>query len=92
MSALLHILLKGECGEAYNIADDRSNISIRELAETIAEIGGKKGVIDVPDADEKKGYNVVTKSVFSTAKLESLGWKAHHDFRQGLKHTIGTLS
>ena len=42
-SALLHILLKGGSGEAYNIADANSNISIRELAETIAKIGGKKG-------------------------------------------------
>ena len=42
VSALFHILLKGECGEAYNIADANSNISIRELAETIAEIGGKR--------------------------------------------------
>ena len=91
VSALLYILLKGECGQAYNIADDKSNISIRELAETIAKIGGKKVVIDVPDADEKKGFNVVTKSVFSTEKLESLGWQAHTDIKQGLKDTINEL-
>jgi nucleoside-diphosphate-sugar epimerase len=88
VSALLYILLKGECREAYNIADSTSNISIRELAETIAKIGGKKVVIDVPDADEKKGFNVVTKSVFSTEKLESLGWKSGTNILNGLKHTI----
>lgn len=91
VSALLYILLKGECGQAYNIADDKSNISIRELAETIAKIGGKKVVIDVPDADEKKGFNVVTKSVFSTEKLRLLGWQAHTDIKQGLKDTINEL-
>ena len=74
VSALLHILLKGECGQAYNIADERSNISIKELAEIIADIGGKKVIMRIPDSDEKKGYNVVTKSVFSTEKLERLGW------------------
>ena len=73
MSALLHILLKGENGQAYNIADSESNISIRELAEIIAKIGSKKVIVDVPDADEKKGYNVVTKSIFSTKKLQGLG-------------------
>ena len=56
VSALLHILLKGESGEAYNIADADSNISIRELAETIAAIGGRKVVIDLPDTDEKRGF------------------------------------
>jgi len=91
VSALLHILLKGECCEAYNIADSASNISIRELAETIATLGGKKVVIDVPDVDEKKGFNVVTKSVFSTEKLESLGWKAFSGMIIGLNHTIQEL-
>lgn len=91
VSALLHILLKGECCEAYNIADSASNISIRELAETIASLGGKKVVIDVPDVDEKKGFNVVTKSVFSTEKLESLGWKALSEMIKGLNNTIQEL-
>ena len=74
ISALLHILLKGENGQAYNIAAPNSNISIRELAETIAEIGGRKVVIDIPDAEEKRGFNPVTKSVLSTEKLTKLGW------------------
>lgn len=88
VSALLHILLKGENGEAYNIADAQSNISIRELAETIAKIGGRKVVIDIPDADEKRGFNPVTKSVFSTEKLERLGWQPLNHISSGIKNTI----
>ena len=91
VSALLYILLKGENCKAYNIADAKSNISIRELAETIAGIGGKKVVIDVPDSDEKRGFNVVTKSVFSTDKLGGLGWKAFSEMIIGLEHTIQEL-
>ena len=92
VSALLHILLKGVCGEAYNIADAKSNISIRELAEMIAKIGGRKVVMDVPDTDEQRGFNVVTKSVFATEKLENLGWKPLTTMQQGLEHTIQILS
>ena len=88
VSALLHILLKGIHCEAYNIADADSNISIRELAETIASIGGRRVVIDVPDADEKRGFNPVTKSVFSVVKLESLGWKPQNHILSGLRNTI----
>ena len=88
VSALLHILLKGESGEAYNIADASSNISIRELAETIASIGGCKVVIDVPDAEEKKGYNVVTKSVFDTGKISKLGWMSRTTIEDGIRHII----
>ena len=88
VSALLHILLKGENRQAYNIADAASNISIRELGETIASIGGKKVVIDIPDADEKKGFNVVTKSVFATEKLEALGWMIDGGMKEKIFHTI----
>lgn len=88
VSALLHILLKGKCGEAYNIADEKSNISIRELAETIASIGARDVVIDVPYDDENRGFNPVTKSIFSTEKLESLGWKPQNHILSGLQNTI----
>lgn len=88
VSAILYILLKGENRQAYNIADAASNISIKELAETIAAIGDKKVVIDVPDADEKKGFNVVTKSVFATEKLNALGWKANTNIKRGIESTI----
>lgn len=91
VSALLHILLKGECGEAYNIADTQSSISIYELAETIAAIGGKKVVVDLPEVDEKRGFNPVTKSVFSTDKLESLGWRPHNHIKEGLAKTINEI-
>lgn len=91
VSALLHILLKGENCHAYNVADAESNICIRELAEIIAKIGGKKVVLDVPDVDEKLGFNPVKKSIFSTCKLETLGWKAQTHIYEGLVHTMADL-
>lgn len=91
VSALLYILLKGTNGEAYNIADANSNISIRELAETIAAIGGRKVVIDLPNTDEKRGFNPVTKSVISTIKLESLGWGPQCHLLTGLTRTLQEL-
>ena len=92
VSAMLHILLKGENGQAYNIADASSNISIKELAEMIAEIGGKKVVIDLPSDAEKAGFNVVTKSVFSTEKLEGLGWSVQGEMHSKFEATIGECS
>ena len=88
VSALLHIILKGECGEAYNIADDKSNISIKELAEIVAETGGKEVVIDAPEATEKKGFNVVKKSVFATEKIKSLGWTTHNSIKENLRKCV----
>ena len=41
----------------------------------LAEIGHCKVIIEMPSEMEKKGYNLVSKSVFSVDKLEDLGWK-----------------
>lgn len=84
--ALLYILLKGENGEAYNIADEGSNVTIRQLAERIAAIGGKKVVVKKPDNQEASGYNVVTKSIFSTRKLQGLGWSISGTMEGKLSH------
>lgn len=92
-SALLHILLRGESGQAYNIADENSNISIKQLAEIVAAIGGKSVRLDIPSEMEKKGFNVVTKSVFSTEKLCGLGWSTlPGNMKEKLKSTIEHIS
>lgn len=88
VSALLTILEHGTSGEAYNIADENSNISIRQLAEMIAEIGGKHVVIDLPSDAERSGYNPVTQSLFSTEKLQSLGWTITGTMKEKMQETI----
>ena len=88
VSALLYILLKGENGQAYNIANKSSNISIRDLAEIVAATKGKEVVISVPNVNEKQGFNVVTKSVFSTKKIEKLGWLPRVNMQEGIRKTI----
>lgn len=92
VNALILILEKGVSGEAYNIADNTSNISIKQLAEMIADIGGRRVVIDLPSDAERSGYNTVTKSVFSTDKLRQLGWTIEGTMRQKMEATIKALS
>lgn len=87
-SALLHILLKGENMNAYNIADNSSNVTIRELAEMIASIGKKNVVIDVPTDAERKAFNPVKQSLFSTERLESLGWNVSGTMLEKMQSTI----
>lgn len=92
VEGLITILRKGASGEAYNIADASSNISIRQLAEMIADIAGRQVIIDLPSDAEKAGYNPVTKSVFSTQKLEALGWKITGTMREKMEATIKECS
>lgn len=88
VSALLHILLKGESGNAYNVADPTSEITIRELAEIIAEAGQRKVIMQLPEKSEQKGYNPVTKSLFCVDKLKSLGWDVKGDMPKKIMRTI----
>lgn len=92
VSGLLTILLRGQCGEAYNIADETSDIMLRDLASIIADIAGKKVVVEIPDEIEKAGYSKATKARLDGKKLRQLGWKARYDINSGIKRTIEILS
>ena len=85
---ILYVLLKGKNKEAYNISDSNSVISIREMAETIARIGGKRVVINAPSEVERRGFNVVKKEILDSSKLKNLDWKPLCDISEGFEHTI----
>lgn len=91
VSGLLTILLCGESGEAYNIAEEHSDIKLKDLATIIAAINGKKVVFEVPDVIEAAGYSTATKARLDGKKLQSLGWKPKFDIKNGLKRTICIL-
>ena len=85
-AALLMLLMKGVSGEAYNVADSQSNITIRQLAEQVASIGGQQVVFDI---DEQQGNTTpITRAVFATDKLNSLGWAPRFGIEEGLQHTV----
>ena len=87
-SAVLYILLKGQSGQAYNIADPEIVLSVRQLAEAIAAAGKTNVVFDLPDEVEKAGYTRVTRAVLRAEKLLGLGWKAKVPLEKGLGKTI----
>ncbi len=85
--ALLTLLLRGEAGQAYNVANRRSVASIREYAQTLADIAGVKLVFELPPELEKAGYTRVSRAVLNPAKLEGLGWKPRYGLREGLEES-----
>jgi len=86
-AGILCILLKGNAGEAYNIANMDSIASIREYAETLADIGGVSIENSFPSEEEKNGYTHVVRAVLDPGKLERLGWKPIYSLRDGLRDT-----
>ena len=91
VSGLLYCMLLGECGGAYNVADSSEIMSLRQIAEYIAEISGRKVVFEIPDAVQSAGFSKVVKGVMSNEKLRALGWRPFDDTKSGVKKTIEIL-
>lgn len=86
--AILTILLKGKNCEAYNVADENSCVTIKDLAHIFACLGNVDVIFELPTDNEKKGFSVMKKNIFDTSKLEELGWKPNYNLQLGLKETI----
>ena len=91
VAGILTVLLNGQCGEAYNIADVDSDIMLKDLASIIAEFAGKKVVFEIPDAVEAAGYSKATKARLDGKKIRKLGWKPRYDIKAGMERTIRIL-
>lgn len=81
VTALLTILTKGEVGEAYNVTNKETDISIYDMAKLVAGLS-EQGIAvkkDIPEDLASFGYNPEMVIRLDSSKLEGLGWKASVD-------------
>ena len=90
--AILYVLLYGKKGEAYNVGDRNSIISLKEFASIAAAAGGTSVKFELPDEVEAKGYSNSPGMILDCTKLEALGWKAQTDIKSGIQKTIDILT
>lgn len=90
-AAALYLLLYGKSGEAYNVADEKSEITLKELAQILADAAGSKVIFELPDAVERAGYSTATKALLDTGKITALGWRASTPIKEGLEKTVRIL-
>jgi UDP-glucuronate decarboxylase len=74
ISALFYLIFKGSSGEAYNVANPKTYISIRDIAILLCEIFPESKLVQ--KIKENHYYAPDTKLRLNTSKIESLGWKA----------------
>ena len=91
VSGILYCLLKGACGEAYNVSDSSDILSLREIAEYVSSLAGKKVIFQLPSELQAKGFLKVLKVVLANDKLRALGWAPKDDTRSGVKKTVEIL-
>ena len=91
VSGIFYCLLKGKCGEAYNISDSSEILSLREIAEYISSLAGKKVVFELPSEIQARGFSVAPAAILTNDKLRALGWTPKDDTRSGVRKTIEIL-
>ncbi len=90
VSAILYILLRGEIGEAYNVANEKTYISARGMAEYLKEDFNPAINVRV-ELNNNMGYAPVTKLCLSAEKLMTLGWQPRYGLQEMFERLINYL-
>lgn len=88
VTGIFYILLKGKCSEAYNVSNNKSNVTIREFANTLAKEAKVEVVFENPADIEQQGYSLVKNSLLNSDKLSSLGWEARISLIEGIHRVV----
>lgn len=77
VEALITVLMKGNSGEAYNVANEDTYISVKDMAELVQKNFNPEHKVVIQKRDDM-GYAPVTKLRLSTQKLRDLGWSPRY--------------
>lgn len=91
VSALLYILFYGENGMAYNVADEKSDICLKDLARILADFAGTNVTYSLPGATEQRGFSTAVIALLDSCRLKRLGWQANNGINDNLIKTCTIL-
>ena len=91
VTAILQVAIKGEDKEAYNVADSKFDIKLRDFAEIVANHCNKSVIFDLPDEIEKKGFSNSVMTILDSKKIQNIGWYVEKDIKQRIQDTINIL-
>lgn len=95
VNALLYILLRGNSGEAYNVTNMDTAVSIREMALLVCGLNEKGKIqlqFDMPENLASFGYNPEMVIRLDSRKLQSLGWHAEVGLQEMFRRLIGSMA
>ncbi len=92
--AIFRIMLDGISGEAYNVSNIDTAISIKDMAQLVCDtfpMSNIKVKIEVTEDIKKFGYNPEMIIKLETKKIEKLGWKPTTNLKEMFINTIKSL-
>lgn len=87
-AALFTLLFRGKPGEAYNVSNEKSVVTIRGLAEIISAYCGCGLHYQQQTDAERMGNSGIMHAVLDNRKLLELGVHMEYDMEAGLKQTL----
>lgn len=91
VSAMLHVMLNGENGVAYNISAEGCNVHLKDFARICAETVGKEVVFDLPSETEMKGFSIAMQAILDNSRLKSIGWTPRYEMKDAVERTVSIL-
>jgi UDP-glucuronate decarboxylase len=85
------VLLNGKGGHAYNVANPDTEISMSDLAHTLASLFPERRVgvrFDIPKATNDYLRSPIVRSCPSIAKMNEIGWQPRIGIAEGFERTI----
>ena len=95
IDAIFCLMLRGESGQAYNVTNMDTAITIIDMAKMVSglESDGKvQVVVDIPEDVSSFGYNPEMVIRLDSRKLQSLGWKPEVGIREMFARLIASMS
>ena len=83
-SGILKVLLDGKNGEAYNVAADYDNHTLKEYAEMIAGFAGRKVVVA---CEENSSVSKAVNAIMKCDKIKDIGWKSCYTVSNAMERT-----
>lgn len=91
--AFFMVMMKGQAGQAYNVATDQE-ISILDLARKLTgEIFPEKGLKVVMRQDAEKNFFRIPfpRTAVDISKVKALGWKLNFTIEEGFRRTVRSI-
>ena len=93
VSALLLLLVKGESGYAYNVANEACHMTIAEMAKLVIDtvgIGDSQLKFEI-DEQNQSGFAPDTKLFLNSGRLRALGWEPAVDMTEAVQRLAAYL-
>ena len=90
--AMLHVLIYGEVGTAYNISCESCDVRLKEFAGLCAQYNGKDVIFELPSETQRKGFSVAQKAVLDNSRLRSIGWTPLYNMKEALWRTLDIIA